>query len=316
MNQLLVYGDGTVTDNPHERAFDHRRRVESIIVKNPDHKTKTLRPGESFQVFENTINVGLSGTSVLDLSLASQEESIYRLALTAGTGAFKTARTSTGFVDCSVTVNNNAMAVFDFGVATTGAQVGDIMRILSQAGYDQGTIKFNPVNGGLWKVIGVQAGKVSVIRLAGQPFQGLQETVTGVTGQVEFFADDKVMKGDKIAIDTGFSIASARTYEVLEATPTQIIFISTMSIPEETGITYQTGGIILYTGTKKIVYIEADQEVVVRFNGATDNSNKITPLKAGDRKLPGYLHKVGDTYSCSIVNNTINSVNVLYFTCE
>ena len=67
---------------------------------------------------------------------------------------------------------------------------------------------------------------------------------------------------------------------------------------------------------KKIVYIESDQEVVVRFNGATDNSNKITPIKVNDFRLPAYFNKSGEVYSCEIYNSSLSPANILYFTCE
>jgi hypothetical protein len=318
INHLLCYSDGVVTDNPHQRAIDNRLRLESIAVKNPYGASKTLAPGESFQLFANTIASGLSGTSVLDLDLVGTEKSVYRLSLTAGSGAFRTARVVSGISTCNVTINNSALAVFDFAGATlSSVQVGDLMRINGQDTYDTGPYAFNPINSGIWKVIGVSGTAISAVREIGSAFTGIQESIaTSVASDVMFYADDLIRKGMKFQVSGTLSPVSHRTFEVLSSTSTFIDFVSTEPIPEESGLTYVSGSIIFYTSVKKLVYVEADQECSVRFNGATDDSNKITPIKTGDRLLRGFLNKMGDTFSCEVVNKSINTCNMKFFTVE
>lgn len=318
INQLLCYGDQAVTDNPHMRAIDHRRRVESLSVKNPYQNNMTLKPGQSFKLFENAVSAGFDNTTTLDLTMASSANSVYRLKKSAGAGSFRTARSVSGLAACAVTVNNSSMAVFDFtGATLSTVQVGDIMRIAGQKTYDAGpTYAFNPLNSGSWIVIGISGTKISAVRRVSQNFEGIVENVAAVGTDVQFFADDGIAVGNKFTISAGFSGASFGTYEVQESTPDEILFMSARPLPEETGIAYQNNSIIFYTGSKKLIYIEVDQEAVVRFDGDTGNSNRVTPIKAGDRMLPGYLHKWGDTISCEIVNRSVTSCNIKYFTCE
>ena len=317
LNQFLCYADATVTDNPHMRQFDFRRRVEGLAVKNPYSNVRSLAPGQSFSIFDGSIATALSGASTMSLSLLSAADSVYRLSVTSGPAGFRTARSPTGIVNCTVTINNNAIAEFTFtGATLSGVLVGDILRVKGQTLYDSGPYAFNPLNGGVWKIIGIAGAKVSCVRLPGETFQASPETASSVAADVSFYADDKVLPGTKMAIDGSFSFATARTYEVKDATPTTIDFVSAISLPLESAITYVSGSIIFYSNSKKLTYVEVDQDCVIRYNGATDNSNKITPIEAGNPALPGYAHKWGDTFKCEVVNQSINSCNIRFFTAE
>lgn len=317
INQILCYSDGVVTDNPHQRAIDHRRRMESLPVKNPYQSNFSLRPGQSFKIFENQISAGLDSATELQIKVASQTDSVYKISIVSGAGSFKTAKAVTGLADCSIAINNGAMAVFDFGAADLSAvQVGDIMRIKGDKTYDAGPFAFNPLNSGNWIVIGKSGSKLSATRKVAQLFEGITENVTSISADVEFFADDKLVAGNKISISEDFSPASFGVYEIADVTPTTIYFTSGKPLPEEDSVVNQNSGIIFYTSTKKLVYIESDQEVVVRFDGDTGNSNKVAPIKAGDRTLVGFMQKWGDSYSCEIVNKSVTTCNIKYFTCE
>jgi hypothetical protein len=317
INSLLAYSDPTVTDNPHQRAFDHTRRLDSIAVNNPLSNYATLAPGASVKLFDGTVASGLTGSSVLSLSLLSGPNSIYRLSVTSGPSAFKTARTPSGIVACTVTVNNNAVVDFDFTAATlTGIVSGDIMRVKGPGLYDIGPFAFNPLNTGLWKIIGISGTKVSCTRLPGQAFEAAAEVVAVATADVSFYADDGIRKGNKMEITGTLSPASRRTYEVLDVTPTSIDFVSAMPLPVETGLTYVSGTITVYVSSKKLVSIEVDQECVVRFNADTSDNNKVSPIAAGNSLLVGFLSKWGDSYSCEIVNKSLNACNVKFFTTE
>lgn len=318
INQLLCYGDIGITDNPHQRAFDHRQRLESIAVKNPSGDARTLAPGESFSLVEATVSTGLGGGSTVEIKQVNSENSVYRLKVTAGPFAFRTPRSPTGLGGCVVTVNNSSVAVFDFtGATLTGVVVGDILRIAGANTYDTGPFSFNPINSGIWKIIGVNGTKVSVVREIGQAFQAVQETVTGpVTADVQIYADDVIRPGMKFQVSGTFSQVTQRTFEVQASSPYAIDFVSTVSIPEETGLTYVPGSIVFYTGVKRMIYIEVDQECSIRFNGQSDDGNRITPVKASDKMLRGSMAKWGDTYSCQVVNKSTNSCSMKFFTVE
>lgn len=318
INHILCYSDGIVTDSPHQRSWDGRLRLESIAVKNPYGNAKTLAPGESFALFQNEVGTSLNGTSTVQVLLASQADSVYRLTATAGPSGFRSARTPSAITACNVTVNNSSVAVFDFtGATLTSIVVGDIMQISGQITYAIGTFAFNPINAGIWKIIGISGTKVSCTRLVGVSFSATVEAVLVVAGSdVQFYADDKIRPGMQFQVNGTFSQVTQKTYAVLSSTPTYIDFVSTDAIPEESSLTYIPGTIVFYTGIKRMVYIDADQEVSVRFNDSTDDSNRITPIKPGDFYLRGFLNKMGNTYNCTIINKSVMDCSIRFFTVE
>ncbi len=317
ITQLLAYSDPSVTDNPHQRAFDHTRRLQSLPVKNPKSDALRLAPGASFTVFNGTVATGLTGSSVLDMQLLSTESSVYRISVSAGPSSFRTARTPSGISAAAVTINNNAVAEFDFtGATLSGVTPGDVMRIKGAVLYDSGAMAFNPLNAGLWKVLAVSGTKVSAVRPVGEAFSGVAENVASAAADVQFYADDGVQSGDKFEISGSFSPATNRVYEVLDATPTTIDFVSATPLPLESSVAYVSGSINVYKSSKKLVYIEVDQEAVVRFNADASDNNKLTPISTGDKDLPAYLHKWGDAYSCTVVNKSMNPMSVKFFMAE
>lgn len=318
INQLLAYSDSVVTDNPRQRAFDHTRRLQSVPIANPYGNSISLAPGASFAIFDGAVATSLSaGVSQISLALVSATESRYRLSVS-GPAGFKTARSVSGINTASVTVNNNAMAVFNFpGSTLTGVVSGDLMRIDGLAFGDIAPFTFNPLNAGLWRVLSVSGTQVSVVRLPNESFEGVTETIASdVSGDVRFYADDGVQVGDSFDITGTLSQPSQKTFKVLSVTPDFVDFISTQPLPIESNVVYISGTMAFYKSSKRLVYIEVDQSAIVRFNEDTSSGNKLTPMAAGDRDLPGFLSKWGDTYRCTVVNTSINVMNVKFFMAE
>jgi len=527
ITSLLCYSDGVQTDNPHQRNFDYRLRLEAIGCKNPYGNEIMIGPGQSFSLFSTVVASGLTGSSIIGMDPQSPPNSNYHLNVESGTtNNFRTGRTVSDLAGCTVTINNNAVASFAFGganysnnnenfeatapltggtilvavgtgapalnayswavssanatagavysnnsvdypvvetivagtilittqpgtapevtysitcspanatagavyaqglaqfVATTtiaggttltatgttqptasgmltlvsgsgdatitysaftftgqltlvsgtgdatitftnytpagvltqvsgvgdpliifsavsasgstytftvspanvslpnitAVQIGDIMRINGQNGYDTPPYAFNAINSGTWIVIGISGNTVQCIRPAGTPFTATQENPPGPTANdVMFFANDMVMPGMQFQVTGTFSEVTQRTYTVVESTPNFISFCSTQPIPQEDGKTFTPGTITFYTGVKRMVYVEVDQPCAVQFNGQVDMLNMITPIKPGSRNLRGFLNKIGETYSCTVVNDSVNQAHVKFFTVE
>jgi len=315
--QLLAYSDPTLTDNPQLKSIDWTRRLFQIAVSNPMSDAKTLYPGESFQIFDGTRSTSLDGSSVLSVELLSNTSNRYRLKVTSGNSGFRTARLVFSINNVTVQINNNAIASFDFTAANiSNVQVGDIMRISGQLMYDSGPFVFNPLNAGIWKVIGVNGTVVQAVRPTGESFSAANESVTGASSQVSFYSSSGVQVGDKVSVNDTLSTVSRRVYEILDVTADSFDFVSGISIPEESNLTYSPGSLVFYSGAKKLVYIEDDQDAVVRFNDDSSDNNKVTPISAGNQNLIGYLHKFGDSYKVTVINKSINTMNVKFFTCE
>lgn len=320
ITQLLSYADSTGTsNNPKQRGFDWTRRIFDTPISKPESSSPIVAPGASLVLFDGTIATGLApSSSILSVNLLSAQDSVYALKVTSGPSAFRTARSFSGVTACNVTVNNNAMAVFDFtGATLTGVQVGDVMRIAGSVLYDTGPFAFGALNAGLWTIIGVSGTKVSAVRPTGDDFSAGAETIAAVgASDVQFYSASGVQAGDKFILGDPFSIASQRSYQVQDVTPTTIVFVSTTPIPEESSLTYADGSLTVYSAPKRLLYIEADQDCVVRLNGDAGSTNRISPIQAGNKDAPGWFHKWGDTWRCEIVNRSVNPLKLVVFTGE
>lgn len=316
INQVLAYSDSFVTDNPHQRAFDHIRRIHSIPVSNPKSDSRQIAPGASYTLFNGTVPTSL-GASTISLSLIVPASSIYRLAVTAGPSGFRTARATSGIAACQVTVNNSVIAVFDYSGATLAAvQAGDMMRINGASQYDSGPYAFNDLNSGLWVVLAVAGTQVSCVRESGQPFSGATESVAVATADVQFYSASGIQKGNKFSVTGTLSPVSQKTFEVLAVTANTVDFVSASPLPVESGLAYVPGSITFYSESKKLVYIEVDQDSVVRFDADASNNNRVSPIQPGTPDLVGFVNKWGDSYQCTVVNRSVNPLNIKYFTCE
>ena len=141
------------------------------------------------------------------------------------------------------------------------------------------------------------------------------------SGQVEIYSSSGVQKGDKFEVKGAFSLTTRRVYEVTDAKPNAVQFVSTLPIPEETGVAYPdpiTNGhsLVFYTNAKRIVYLETDQDIALKFDGDTGEYVKVNPIKAGDPSLIGFFSKCGSAYRLEVVNKSVNIAQVLFFFAE
>lgn len=321
--QILTYSDTSGnTDNPQMRNFDWNRRLVDLSIDNPYHKELILAPGEEKTIFDGLRTNTLDDTSVL--SLENIDQSIYKVQVTAGTlPGWREARTIASLGDVNVTINNDAVATFDFvGATLTGVIVGDVIRVAGEETYDSQPYQFNPINAGLWKVIAVSGSTVQAVRPTGQPFSGFNDSVTGATSdQIKIYSSSGVQPGDKFEIKGAFSSASYRVYEVKDVTSDTIYFCSGMPLPEESGVAYPDPvvnghSVIVYSGAKTVFYLETDQELVVRFDDDTSDNVRVCPIETANPDLIGFMSKYGPTYKVVIKNKSINSANILYFVAE
>ena len=158
---------------------------------------RVLAPGTSLQLFNGTVASGLDGTSVISIQLLPSQSSVYRVSVT-GDANFRTARGVSGLGSTTVTINNNAIAVFNFGSAVlTGVTVGDVLRISGQQLNDTGPFSFNPINSGFWTIIGISGTSLSCTRFIGQEFQAVNETVTATSTDVQIYSSAGIQVGNK-----------------------------------------------------------------------------------------------------------------------
>lgn len=319
-NHLLAYSDNVGnTDNPQQRNYDWSRRMSSIPADKTASDTLLIQPGQTSTLLNSTVPLSLSGGDLLSLSFVSG--STYKMCIESGSGQFNTGRTVTGLAgtDVSVTINNNAVAVFTFdpGVDLSQVVAGDIMRIPGLSTYNSPPFSFNDINSGLWKVLSVNGSVVQVTRTKPNCFDGVAETVTGLAAtDVTFYAQDGVSAGDNLLIDGTFSSVSQSSYKVVDATSDCVFFTSTSPLPEESNVPYVDSTIAVYKKAKFLVYLETDQKISLRINGDTTDSVSVRPISAGDPDLIGFFQFTGLCYQLEIINQSVNTATVRHFTAE
>lgn len=317
---LVIYNDTGATNNPTQRVVDWRRTVGNVEVKNPTTKQYKIPVSSSLVLFSGTRATSIDGTTVFSISLNSTSSSLYRIERTSGTlPAFRTDRAlALNTRSIVVAVNNNATATFTDSLGGFApCVVGDTLFIPTALTGDA-TSPFNVLNGGYWSIIAKTNNTVTAIRLSGVGFSATAETVAvTANSQIQAFSSTGVQVGDSLEISAGFSIVTQKSYTVASVTPTRVEFISTEALPLESGIVPTASGIAFYTDCKRFLRIEADQEVAVRFNGDTGNTNRLSPRVSGDTNGVGSLQKWGPVWSLEVVNrSSANPVNVTLITCE
>jgi len=317
-NHLLAYSDSVGnTDNPQQRNFDWSRKMSSVLAKKTASDIVQLQPGESKTIMDETVSTGISAGDTL--SIASLGSSTYKLSIDSGSGEFNTGRAVTGLAgtDVTVAINNNSLAKFTFdgAVDISTVQVGDIMRVAGVSTFGTAPYAFADINSGIWKVLAVGPDNVQVVRT--DCFAGANEVATSVAAtDVIFYAQDGVAEGHSLLIDGTFSSASQSSYTVVDATSDCVFFTSTSPIPEESAVSYVAGSISIYKKARFLVYLETDQKTILRINGDTGDSLKVSPITVGKDNLVGIFEYTGLCYQLEIVNNSINSSSVMYFTAE
>lgn len=317
--QILSYSDNVGnTDNPLQRNFDWGRRLVGLVIEKPDQKEASIAPGATMTVFNSAVSTGLAALD--NLSLAYEGNSVYSLKVNSGSGSFRAARTVTGIVgnQATVSISNNAIARFTFDVSAdlTAVQYGDTMRIASLNTHDDSPFGFNDINSGSWIVLAVGPNYVDVYRGPNELCDGINETVPAVlANDVKFFSSAGVQAGDTLSIAGSFSPVSFGQFEVIDVTADTLYFTSTKPLPDQ-DVLYTLNTISIFGDAKQYLYLETDQSIIVRLNADTTDNNMVDPIVAGDPWQVGFLHKTGLVYKIEIVNKSMTTANVRYFTVE
>lgn len=317
-NILISADPGTVSSNPKKRSVDWTTNFTGIKVKSQESREYTLQPGETKTIYSGVRSLAVDGTTEFELVLNSYSGAgIYRLNSTGGTApGFRTARAvNIGGETVTVTVNNNATASFALAETSTptfaAVQVGDIVFIPDTTTGDSAS-PFGVLNVGFWQVIavgpsGVGANrKLTCRRVESQPFQATAETVA-VASASEFkvFSAAGVQVGDTLVISAGFSLVTQDFYIVTAATDSWLEFASGSYLPLEADILPGALGVIVYSEAKSYLRVEAQQPIVLRFNGDTGNLNTLRPRQNNDAQGVAWDDRWGPVWQLVIVNKSV-----------
>ena len=301
------------------RNFDWALSIKSLSVTDPKSFSGSLIAGASVTVFDGTRSTTLDGTTAFDVSLSPMDAGTrYRFTFSAGTDpSLRTDRTlSLSGQAVTVTLNANASVNMTLGGgAFTGVVVGDTIFIPGPSTGDSTTV-FGPANEGVWTVLAVvSATNLQLSRFAGESFSATGEIVTlGSNAQLRAFSSAGVQVGDNVTVSAAFAAATLSTYVVDRVTSTWFEVLSSAVLPAETNKTPTATGMVFYTDGKRFVHLEATQEAVVRFDGSTDDTLRLSPVQAGDRKQPGWVEKFGACHKLVLVNKSAATLDYVAHT--
>lgn len=321
---LVYYGEsGSSSNNPARRYADWTRHIISESVQNPTVEDFDLLPGETRQIFSGTRSTSIDGTTEFDLELHALEPSVYRMMHSGG--AAPVFRTSRGLAlngeELTLTINNNATALLELDALSAknfnAVQVGDTVFLPGLTTGDAATV-FNSNNEGFWLVLARTTKSLTMRRRIGEDFIGVAEVVTLTDNdQLQVFSSAGVQIGDSMDVSAGFSALTQKVFAVSEVTPDWVQFTSTESLPLETGITPTASGLNFYTKAKRFLRVETDQDAVLRLNGDTSSSIRLSPRVPGDQEQVAHFEAWGSFWSLSVVNrSSAATLKVNLFTVE
>lgn len=311
---LVIYDDNGVSNAPLHRFIDWRKSILNVIVNKPLNRQYTI-PSNSIQsIFNGVRTTSIDGTTAFDIILNPINNSTYRIVHVSGTAPlFRTDRLLTlSGSTITVAVNNNATVTFTISVGSFSAvQIGDIVFIPTTLTGDS-ISPFNILNGGYWVVLARTTTVLTLSRLSGQGFSGVAEAIVLTSNaQLQAFSSSGIQIGDTLEISSGFSVITQKSFIISSVTASRVEFVSTESLPLESGILPGVSGMIFYNDAKRFVRIEVDQEAVVRFNGDISNNVRLSPRVASDKDGIAFLEKWGVTWSLEVVNRSRSNTMVV-----
>jgi hypothetical protein len=213
-------------------------------------------------------------------------------------------------------VNGVLQVTAGTGTPFSAVQVGDHVFVPGTSTGDAAG-PFTATNEGLWSVLAASSTVLQLVRPTGVDFDGASESVTpAASGDLLVYSSAGVQEDDEMDVSAGFASTAQKTYNLVAVTSKWVEFVSTSPLAEESGIVPGVAGLSIYTDVKRLLYMEADQECVVRINGDTSSRNRLEPWEAGNREQVAAFQKVGPVWSLSVLNRSQQNLNLLVVTAE
>jgi hypothetical protein len=304
------------TANPRLRHVDWMRSFSIQDAGNPRSDSYGLAPAETRVIFDGTRTLTVNGNTVFSLSLVPGETINYRIRHTSGTApGFRTARSFNavgGAVSLAVNADQTATISITSG-SFTGIQAGDTLWL--PGAEESVTTPFQLANQGFWLVMTVSA-LTMVVRRTGD-FNGITQSGLVINGndQMKAFSAAGVQEGDKIELLSGWATANLGTYVIVGVTSSYIDIQSTAKpLAFENTVTPTALGQTVYSSGKRMLYVESDQEVILRINGDAGNLYKVGPWVAGED--PGQFLMTGAVWALTVVNAGQQMANISVISVE
>jgi hypothetical protein len=327
---IVGYEDTPPTSAPLLQDVDWTRPLRGVSVTAPGRVPVAPIPaGGSITVLNGTRTLTVDGTTAFTVTLDPLDATQYFLTWTAGTTpGFRADRGLTLNGDTlSVTPQANGSVLFSITNLVLGSfagvNVGDNVWIPGVSTGDPSG-PFNPINEGLWVVLStVDSQNVILVRPPGSTLGYLAQTGVVITAniQLQAFSAAGVQVGDQVDISLGATLPSPliNTFDVTGVTGQRLQIRSTNPLPVPSTITPTAAGIVVYSQAYNFIYLEADQDCAVQANGDTSMNQRMSPwvpggacsLAPGALGKPGQYMKTGPTWELTIVNRSVNTLNVV-----
>ena len=320
LSHVLVYEDSVASNNPSMRPVDWKKGILNIPVRHGKSDPLTIPAQTEVTIFDTGVSTAIDGTTAFSLGLSSLDSTTYRITHTGGTApAFRTARVavvSPGTVAVAALPNN--LVTFTHSGTPFGTVVaGDTVFVPGILTGDP-TGPFNSLNEGYWTVVSATTSVLTLARFPGDSFQAFPEgpVTIAANSDIQIYSASGIQLGDTVDISAGCQLNARKSFVIVGVTATRIEIQSTLGLATETGIIPTASGMLFYRSSKRLLYIETDQEAVVRVNGDTSSTNKMSPWTPGEAELRAQYLKVGSVWKLSILNKATVPAEVIVITAE
>lgn len=321
--KLLAFSDAQVNSNPRLRSVDWDRECGGIAVEDPTTVGIQIPVGATQTIFNGSHSITSDNTTAYSLEslIKPENSSTYRITHTGGTNpTFRTGRNltlNTCVLTFDVQANNMVNLSVTGGSDFTNMVAGDYLFLPGVATGDSAN-DVNTLNIGYWLVVAKSDNTHLVItRPSGVDFEGVSELATITSNShVVGFSSAGVQIGDSVALISGWATASLGSYVVTGVTDSFVEFTSLVSLPSQTGVVPSSSGLLFFTNTKSILYLEVDQDAVLQFNGDTGVTCVVNPIEPGNPDKPGVFLKSGILHRLDVKNTSAYPLNVLVVTAE
>lgn len=318
--KILAFADQQATNEPRLRHADWLRNITGVAVNDARSQGFRVSPGAVTSVFSTLNPTTLDGTTTFDVALLPSDPSTYRFSWTGGTNpTLRTGRnlTPTGMTLTFTSGVNGLMSVASSAPLFGSVVAGDFIFVPGVLTGDPATT-VSPVNCGYWKVVSVvDTQHLTMSRPDGEPYQGATQTATIVSNShFRAFSSAGVQVGDSVTVTSGFADVTQTTFTVSAVTDGFFEVVSTTALPDQTGIIPTAAGMVFYSGLKRFLFIETDQEVSVRLNGDTSDRVVVQPVDPSDESKPGVFLMWGPVWSLQLASKSSAVANVTVIHCE
>ncbi len=319
VKQIAGYADAAGAQAPKLRYVDWNKDIADIAVRGASAVLYEVAAGQEKTIFDGSRALSLDGTTAFSLQLIAGYTDRYRFRWTGGTNpVFRTARAlDLSGATVTVVVNANSTATMTVsGGSFASVQAADVLWV---PGAEESVASpFNVLNQGFWTVLAATSSQLVLSRADGATFEAYGEANISVTAaeQVQAFSSDGVQVGDTLEVSAGFSASAQRAYPVVAVTSKYIDVTSGAAVAAQSGITPGAASFLVYTSAKTFVYIEADQDCVVRANGDTGSTQRVSPWIAADSAKVGSYERTGPTWTLKVLNRSSKKLSLTVISSE